>query len=257
VQTFEGEPIRLPKASVVVAGQLRRSIIRGEFQPGDPLPNETELMELYDVSRPVVREALRIIESESLISVKRGAKGGARVRRPDIAVAARHTALLLQLERTTLADVFEARLTLEPDAVRRLAEQRPPEAIARMRELHERELTLIDSPTQFPVHAAHFHEELIELAGNKTLAVLGRLLLQIVEVQNRVTFTTLTAEANEVARGAAESHGTVIDLIAAGDVDGAVATWRQHLVEAAEMAFRLLGPTTVVDLLDHDGTGPG
>lgn len=252
VSTIEGEPVRVPKVSVVVAAQLRRSIIRGDFKPGDPLPNESGLMELYDVSRPVVREALRIIESESLISVKRGAKGGARVQRPDIGVAARHTALLLQLEGTTLADVFEARLTLEPDAVRRLAEHRPPDAIRRLRELHDRELTLVENVTGYPVHAAHFHEGLIELAGNKTLAILGRLLLQIIEVQNRATFSVLKAEGVAIARGAAHSHGDLIDLIEAGDADAAVAMWKQHLVEAADVAFERLGPTTIVDLLDHD-----
>jgi len=256
VSILEGEPVRIPKVSVVVAGQLRRSIIRGEFRPGDPLPNETELMELYDVSRPVVREALRIIESESLISVKRGAKGGARVQRPDIVVAARHTALLLQIDGATVADVFEARLILEPDAVRRLAERRPPEAIARLRELHEQELALTENTlTGYPIHAALFHEGLIELAGNKTLAVLSRLLLEIIQVQNRATFSVLASAGVEIARGAAESHGQLIDLIESGEVDAAVAMWRQHLEEAAEMALARLGPTTIVDLLDHDIPG--
>lgn len=250
MNTLEGEPVRIPKVSVVVAGQLRRGIIRGDFRPGDPLPNESELMDLYDVSRPVVREALRIIESESLISVKRGAKGGARVRRPDIGVAARHTALLLQLDGVTVSDVFEARLTLEPDAVRRLATSRPPDAIARLRQLHEEELTLTDNPlTRYPVHAALFHEGLIELAGNKTLAVLSRLLLEIIEVQNLATFSVLANDGTEVARGAAEEHGRLIDLIEAGEVDLAVAMWRKHLQEAAEMALARLGPTTIVDLL--------
>jgi DNA-binding FadR family transcriptional regulator len=256
VSIIEGEPVRVPKVSVMVAAQLRRSIVRGDFKPGDPLPNESGLMELYDVSRPVVREALRIIESESLISVKRGAKGGARVKRPDIAVAARHTALLMQLEGATVADLFEARLTLEPDAVRRLAEQRPPDAIRKLRELHERELTLVESVTGYPVHAAHFHEGLIELAGNNTLAVLGRLLLQIIEVQNRATFSRMP-DAVDVARGAAVSHGELVELIEAGDADAAVAQWRKHLEEAAEVAFERLGPTTIVDLLDHDGSSSG
>jgi DNA-binding FadR family transcriptional regulator len=258
VSIIEGEPVRVPKVSVMVAAQLRRSIIRGDFKPGDPLPNESGLMELYDVSRPVVREALRIIESESLISVKRGAKGGARVKRPDIAVAARHTALLMQLEGATVADLFEARLTLEPDAVRRLAEQRPPEAMRRLRELHDRELTLVENVTGYPIHAAHFHEGLIELAGNKTLAVLGRLLLQIIEVQNRETFSRLvTTDAVETARGAAASHGKLIELIEAGKANAAVALWRQHLEEAAEVALERLGPTTIVDLLDHDVSAVG
>lgn len=251
---LESKPVRIPKAAVVVAGWLRRSIVRGEFTPGDPLPNETELMALYEVSRPVVREALRIIESESLISVKRGAGGGARVLRPDIAVAARHTALLLQLEGTTLADLFEARATLEPDAVRRLAERRPKEAIRRLRESHERELALLDDAVSYPVHAAHFHEELIELAGNKTLAVLGRLLLEIVETHNRAEFAKLSgsAKAHDVARYASEFHGKLIDLIEAGDAKRAVTLWRRHLDEAADMALQLLGPATVVDMLDHD-----
>ena len=245
---IEPSPVRIPKAAVVIAGSLRRRIVRGELQPGDPLPNETELMELYDVSRPVVREALRILESETLISVKRGAGGGARVRRPDVGVAARHAALLLQLEGTTLADLFEARATLEPDAVRRLAEQHPPEAIAILRQRHEEELQLIDDVPAYAVHAARFHEQLIELAGNKTLAVLGRLLLTIVESHNRETMAR-TEDAIEVARGASEFHGQLIDLIEAGDADAAVAHWRRHLDQAAEVALERLGPATIVDVL--------
>lgn len=247
---LDASPVRIPKAAVVVAAELRRSIVRGEFEPGDALPNETDLMAIYDVSRPVVREALRIIESESLIGVKRGAGGGARVRRPDIGVAARHTALLLQLEGTTLADLFEARATLEPDAVRRLAERRPRTAIRRLRESHVEELRLVSDPAAYAVHAARFHEELIEVAGNKTLAVLGRQLLHIVEIHNQATLE-LTADAAEVARDASEFHGTLIDLIEAGDADAAVSHWRQHLDGAAAVALDRLGPKTIVDLLDH------
>src|SRR5215471_789914 len=105
---LEGEPIRIPKAAVVVAGRIRRSIVQGRLVPGQALPNETDLMALYQVSRSVVREARRILESESLIRVKRGAGGGARVATPDIAIAARPAALLLQMEGTTLEDLFEA-----------------------------------------------------------------------------------------------------------------------------------------------------
>ena len=70
------QPVRIPKASVVVAERIRRGIVRGDFQPDEALPNETELMALYEVSRPVVRGALRIIESESLIKVKRRGRRG-------------------------------------------------------------------------------------------------------------------------------------------------------------------------------------
>jgi GntR family transcriptional regulator, transcriptional repressor for pyruvate dehydrogenase complex len=248
---IERRPVRIPKAAVVVAGSLRRSIVRGDLQPGDPLPNETALMELYDVSRPVVREALRIIESEALISVKRGAGGGARVRRPDVGVAARHTALLLQLEGTTLADLFEARAILEPEAVRRLALRHSRDDVRQLRRRHREDQRHVDDPAVYAVHAARFHEELIELSGNKTLAVLGRQLLEIVESHNRATLER-TDDAVEVLRGASDFHGRLIDLIEAGDAEAAEAHWRQHLDEAAAVALERLGPTTIVDLLGDD-----
>ena len=247
------DPVHLPKAAVVVARRIRRGIMRGEFQLGQALPNETQLMELYEVSRPVVREALRILESEALINVKRGVGGGARVQRPDIGVVARHTALLLQLDHTTLEDVFEARSLIEPAAVRRLATTRPPGAIERLKHLHDDEMNLLDDLNQYPLIAARFHEELIELAGNKTIAMIGRLLLEIVETHNRTMFSALQEEGAAIARDAAEAwHGRVIELIEAGDAEGAVDLWERHLREAAELTLERLGPATIIDLLDHD-----
>src|SRR5262249_2171707 len=81
-------------------------------------------MEMFGVSRPTLREAFRILEAESLISIRRGARGGARVVSPDIAVAARYVGLLLQMSGTTIADVYEARMVTEPAAARLLAARR-------------------------------------------------------------------------------------------------------------------------------------
>jgi DNA-binding FadR family transcriptional regulator len=249
---LQSQPVRIPKAAVVVAGRIRRDIVHGHFQPDEALPNETELMAVYEVSRPVVREALRILESESLIQVKRGVGGGARVRRPDIGVAARHTALLLQLEGTTLQDLFEARELLEPAAVERLATLRPPDAIERLKQRHAEELAVVHDLGAYPIAATMFHEDLIDLAGNKTMAILGRLLLEIVETQHRTMFTVLNGEGARIASYAAEQwHGPLIEMIEAGDVEGAVAHWHQHLQEAAQLALDRLGHTTVVDLLDR------
>lgn len=246
-----GEQVRIPKAATVVAHSLRRGVIRGEFKPGDSLPNETDLMKLYGVSRPVVREALRILESESLIEIKRGAGGGARFTLPGIGVAAQQTAILLQLEGTTLADLFEARATLEPAAVRKLAEQRDPAVIQRLRDSHEEELRLIGDVEAYPLHAARFHAMLIELAGNKTLHILGRLLLQIVETHNQATFARIPAnEVADVGAAASKWHADVIDLIARGAADGAEELWSQHLRNATSTALGRLGPATVVDILD-------
>ena len=73
-------------------------------------------MEQFGVSRPTLREAFRILEAEDLISVKRGSRGGARVTEPSLSVAARYVGLLLQVQGTPIADVYEARMVLKRPA---------------------------------------------------------------------------------------------------------------------------------------------
>ena len=104
-----------------IADELRRLIISGELDEGDSLGHEPELIERFGVSRPSLREALRILEAEGLISVVRGVQGGVRVHRPDQRLTARTAALVLQARNVSLADVFEARTIIEPAAVRLVA----------------------------------------------------------------------------------------------------------------------------------------
>jgi len=61
----------------MIASYLRSRIVRGELAEGDSLPSEVELMHQFDVSRPTLREAFRILETESLIVIRRGSRGPA------------------------------------------------------------------------------------------------------------------------------------------------------------------------------------
>src|ERR1700728_1431307 len=115
------ELIRVPKAAELVVAELRREIIRGELAEGDPLPPEADLMARFGVSRPTLREAFRVLESESLITIRRGAKGGARVQPPGREVAARYAAFTLEYRGVTLRDVYVARAALEVPSVGKLA----------------------------------------------------------------------------------------------------------------------------------------
>src|ERR1700729_4182654 len=91
-----GQRIRVPKTAELVAAELRRKIVRGELAEGDALPSEAALMADFAVSRPTLREAFRVLESESLISIRRGARGGARVQVPNGNVAASYAGLVLE-----------------------------------------------------------------------------------------------------------------------------------------------------------------
>ena len=91
------------------------------------LGHEPDLIERFGVSRPSLREALRILETEGLISVVRGVQGGVVVHRPDHRLTARTAALVLQARNVSLADVFDARTIIEPvgRAARRLRPRSP------------------------------------------------------------------------------------------------------------------------------------
>src|SRR5262245_20748384 len=190
-EDFRLEPpassMRVPKVAELVANDLRRKIIRGQLPVGATLPNEPTLLGLYRVSRPTLREALRILESEGLVSIKRGAQGG-QVHLPGIAVAARHVALQMQVRGTTLEDLFAARRVIEPGAVRILAEGTSPAAVASLREQLVLERGVLDKPDAYATAATRLHEMLVELTRNNTLTIISELILEIVDRHHHETF---------------------------------------------------------------------
>src|SRR5215211_2640312 len=107
-----------------IADDIRALIVSGELSEGDSLGHEPDLVERFGVSRPSLREALRILEAEGLITVVRGMLGGIVVHEPDERMTARTAALVLQARNVSLADVYEARTLLEPTAVRIIAAMR-------------------------------------------------------------------------------------------------------------------------------------
>ena len=87
-------------------------------------------MARFGVSRPTLREAFRVLESESLITIRRGARGGARVQPPGREVAARYAAFTLEYRGVTLRDVYDARAALEVPSVGKLALDRTDDDLA-------------------------------------------------------------------------------------------------------------------------------
>ncbi|WP_211177474.1 FadR/GntR family transcriptional regulator [Pseudonocardia acidicola] len=234
----------------LVAGHLRRQIVRGELSEGEALPSEAALMEQFRVSRPTLREAFRVLESESLISVRRGAHGGARVQVPDADVAARYAGLILEHRGTTLEDVYEARIVIEPPMVALLAERRSDADVARLRAALVDHDAAADEPLRsIRTHTA-FHALLTELTGNQTLKVLSGMLERIIEMANlaHVENDLGTPAHERASRKGLNAHRRIVDLIEAGDVAGAEELWRRHLTEARDYLLRA-DVKTVLDLM--------
>jgi DNA-binding FadR family transcriptional regulator len=244
--------VRVPKASELIADELRSQIVRGTLEEGSSLPSETELMTNFGVSRPTLREAFRILESERLISIGRGSRGGARVHLPDISVAANYTGLLLQARGCAVSDVYDARMVLEPPIARMCAEHCTAEHLCKMYECIELEEAAIEvDATLFAHHAAHFHQLLIAGSGNTSLQVLAGLLSHIIEKHLSAEMLAKPSAARRRAdnRQGVRSHRKLLKLIETGDGAGAEEYWRAHMDAAGKVMLRTLGPATVVDLL--------
>ncbi|WP_395106214.1 FadR/GntR family transcriptional regulator [Actinomadura sp. SCN-SB] len=244
--------IRVPKAGELVAGQLRRQIILGELEAGQALPPETALMDHYGVSRPTLREAFRVLEAEGLISIQRGARGGARVHLPDPSVSARYAGVLLQYRGATLADVYEARTILESRAAGLLAARRTrSEVDALDAALQESRRAAAEDPYRFVGVDERFHLLVVELGGNETLALLVEMLYYIVAAAN-ISVTehdTSDEQAFASVRRAHRMHERLVALIRDGDAEGAEFLWRRHLEGIAKLLTEELGARTVLDLL--------
>jgi GntR family transcriptional regulator, transcriptional repressor for pyruvate dehydrogenase complex len=235
-----------------IADELRALIVSGELSEGDSLGREPELVERFGVSRPSLREALRILEAEGFITVLRGVHGGVIVHEPDQRMTARTAAALLQARNVPLADVFDARALLEPLAVKTIAGLRARRAIVNeLRALIDQEEATIEDPEAFGVANAAFHERLVSLVGNETLSIVAEMLNEIV-----ARAVTAVSKADDVLgslavrRRGIRSQERLLELLAAGDAAAAEEHWRAHMTVVGRV---MLGQeaATVIDLLHH------
>jgi DNA-binding FadR family transcriptional regulator len=124
------KPVNVPKASDVLARELRERILSGELVEGTALPAERELVKQTQMSRATVREALRILEVQNLVRVRAGRAGGAFVQRPTTKSMASSVSLLIRGQRIKLADLMETREALEPFCAELAARNRTDEDLS-------------------------------------------------------------------------------------------------------------------------------
>ena len=242
------QQIRVPKSSELIAGILRRQIIKGDLALGDNLPPEPDLIARFHVSRPTVREAMRMLEAEGLIRVGRGIRNGARVEKPDALVAARYAGHFLQYEQTTIADVYSALAGLEAHALWLIATAHDPETIAELRRTVEDG----EHPPPSSPHAERSHEVLhqriCELPGNQTIMFVSRMLRDIITLAVDEAYRRLGPAPPQVQKQAEIDHRRALDLVEAGNAMGALVFWHQHVERMTEYVESVTVPT-VLDLL--------
>jgi len=225
--------VRIPKTSEVVADALRDEIVSGEIKEGFPLPTELELMDRFGVSRPSIREAFRILESEKLIVIHRGSHGGARALRPDVGVAARYLAVLMQYNDVLLSDVYAARALIEPMAMRLLALRRNRErAVVELLGILDR-LTDRTSRREAADVWLDFYRKLFDSCGNQTLSLLYGTLTEVLRYELEDSITE-----NADYDPARSSLKSVLNMVVRGDGEAAAEAWTKEMLRAARSVTR-------------------
>jgi DNA-binding FadR family transcriptional regulator len=243
-------PIRIPKAAEIVSKRLRDRIVRGELKEGEYLASERALMERFGVSRPTMREAIRILESEGLITIQRGVHGGAVVHSPNVSVASRYVGLVLQANGTTLMDIYHVHMMVEPVAARWVAEQHSQAAPPVLRECYAAVRACLDSDLEYGLATANFRNRLVELTSLPTLTLLMGLLHRNFE---RSWGAVIATGGIPIDDAPAKLRGLraleqLIEYIEAADGDGAEAHWRRHMQAVDQAMQSWLSATQVSDL---------
>jgi DNA-binding GntR family transcriptional regulator len=157
---------RVPKISEIVAAELRQKILRGEIPEGESLTPESELVLEYNVSRPSLREALRLLESQGLVAIRRGSHRGPIATKPDTEQVVNAFTMHLQLRKGTLADIYRFRMIFEPVAARMAAEAATAADVTRLKSILSEEQGAVSSGTDFGAIAWRFHSEIVPARGH-------------------------------------------------------------------------------------------
>ncbi|MDF5752237.1 FCD domain-containing protein [Spongiactinospora sp. TRM90649] len=253
--------LRQPRLAEIVAAKLRDDILSGRLTEGDSLPRQEHLFTEFRVSLPAVREAMRILETEGLVSVRRGNVGGAVVHLPTPQRIARTISMVLQTRQTTMADVSGALLHLEPACVA-LCAARPDRAettVPQLRRVIEEQQDTFDDPEQFPIGARRFHETIVETCGNETMIVIIGSLEMIWTAHESTVWSEVDEQAEpdspmarKSLRAALRDHEKIVDAIEAGDGARAVRLASAHLAATRRSSLgSTSGAIVDTDLLDN------
>ncbi len=225
-------PVVVPKASDVLASRLRDLIISGHFAPGDFLPSERELVTESKLSRTSVRDALRVLESDGLISTKVGRAGGSMVTLPGRASVARSVELFVRTHGVRLDSLLECRVAVEPTLARLTARHRTKPQLDEMSALHERFAASVDDVSAYKRLNLEWHLAVARSSGNEPLmALMEAISMPIRDAQDYQHVTTPELRAQAV-----KAHSVILKAIRDKDEDAAFKRMERHVSAYRDVA---------------------
>jgi DNA-binding FadR family transcriptional regulator len=219
---------RSEKVASRIARLIVRDIVDSDREPGDRLEAESQMVERFGVSRASLREALRILETQGLITIKPGPGGGPSVASVSSRDFGRMATLFFQVKNVSVANLVEARLVMEPVMARMAAERHDPELNDQLRAVvaaHDPRL----SDREWLDITHDFHAMVCAMSGNPLLGLLAGALKEI--YTDRVAGFVFPEENRDHV---CEIHAAIADAIIVRNAEAAERMMHHHMERLAQ-----------------------
>lgn len=221
---------RTEKVSQSVAREILHDISRRGVSDGEMLPPESQMLETYQVGRASLREALRLLEIQGLITLKPGPGGGPVVNGAHSDDLGRTATMYFHMAGARFRELLEARLVVEPVMVRVAAQRQDPDYLAELQRVVERQtrnpMSEVEAYTQ---SSFDFHSLIAGMSGNRILDLIGRALKDI--YSDRIREMIFREDERDKI---IEAHGHIAKAILDGNADKAQRLMHEHMVDFAQ-----------------------
>jgi len=212
------------RISETISRRIRKAITDGRLAPGEKLPAEREMAQRLRASRVSVREAYRSLAEAGLVSIRRGAEGGAFIADFDPAPVSRSLTFLLRLGRTSHEELTEARALLEPSVARLAARRAGREDLARLEELLRMEQAAPRGSGEARCIHLDFHRRVAECARNLPLSILIRATNDLAyEIAQDIVISS------DLHAHIVSDHARIFEAIRGHDEEAAAAAMLEHV----------------------------
>jgi GntR family transcriptional regulator, transcriptional repressor for pyruvate dehydrogenase complex len=218
---------RTEKIAERIARQIVNHIVDNDLAEGTVLPTERQLVETFGVGRTTLREALRLLESRKVLTIKPGPHGGPVVRMPRPDDLREALTLMLQFSSSSLMEVLEARTALEPVMARLAADRISKEALTELSDSVERMRSAAGDHSAFLAENRRFHSIIAEATGNHILQVFNDTLKTIADGATLGVVYTPTRR-----QSVAKAHERIVSALRERDGLAAEQAMRDHVAEA-------------------------
>lgn len=221
-------PVKSGKISGRIVQQIKGAILRGAMKPGDRIPPERELVKRFQASRISIREALKSLETAGLLTIKPGS--GVFVAEINSRPMSESLASILRIRRTSMNELTEARIILEPNIARLACERMNPEDLQKLKGNIEEALAIIKSNVSARVKNIEFHSLLAESTRNTVLALTMKTMLDVLKDMSSEIVDN-SPKNIEIASHTIRYHRKILEAVKKKDAQKVFELMRKHILQ--------------------------